>query len=552
MQAEALLERYKTTEEPQYGGILEWLTTTDHKKIGIMYMVTGFSFFLIAGIFALLMRIQLATPNNHFVSSEVYSELFTMHGTLMIFMFLIPMLTGIGNYLVPIMVGATDIAFPRLNALAFWLVPISGLLVLSGFLFGGAATAGWTGYPPLTESQYTPGVGMNLWDVGILVAGISSIMAAVNFLTTIVALRAPGMHYLRMPLFVWSMLSTSLLFLFATPSLTAALLLLLSDRELGTHFFSNHGGYPVLWQHMFWFYSHPAVYIMILPVFGAISEIIPVFARKPIFGYESMVLALFGIVFLAMGVWAHHMFTVGLNIYVESFFMVMTALIAVPTGIKMFNWLATAWGGAIDFKTPMLYAFGFLATFLIGGISGVYLSSVPVDTYLHNSYYVVAHLHYVLVGGSVFGVFAALHFWFPKITGRMLDERLGKLSFWTFFIGFNLTFMPMFQLGLDGMPRRIYTYPSFTGWGTLNLLITCSSFLIAFSVLVFIINVIKSLRHGEKASNDPWGGNSLEWVTTSPPPPFNFYRLPIIRSRRPAKDPQPSLEEVLASVGEHK
>jgi cytochrome c oxidase subunit 1 len=499
-------------------------------------MVTGMLSFVLAGIFALIIRLQLSQPNLSVVDAETYNQLLSAHGVTMIFFFVTIFLTGIANYLVPLMIGARDMAFPRVNLLGFWLVPVSILLYYGGFLFGkGALDAGWTGYAPLTEKAYQNGsLGVDFWAMSIIVWAISGIMASTNFLTTIVALRAPGMKLTRMPLFVWAQSSTSILLLIVGAPLAAAMILVECDRQLGTQFFTTQGR-PVLYQHLFWFFGHPEVYIMILPGFGMISEIIPVFARKPIFGYMSMVAALFGIVFLSMTVWAHHMFTVGMNTYVETFFMIMTMLIAVPTGIKFFNWIATAWWGSIEFTVPMKFAWGFLATFLIGGITGVYLASVPVDTQLHQSYYVVAHLHYVLFGGSVFTIFAGVYYWFPKITGRLLSKTLGEWNFWTLFIGFNGTFLIMHTLGLQGMPRRIATYTN-PAWGTTNMIITVSSFLIAFSVLLFLINIIRSWRGGEIAGDDPWQANSLEWATTSPPPPYNFEKIPPIHSYMPLRD----------------
>ena len=497
-------------------------------------MFVSFLAFLLAGVFALVMRVQLSQPNMTVVDAETYNQLVSAHGTTMIFFFVTLFFTGMANYFVPLMVGARDMAFPRVNALGFWLIPVSIGIYYAGFFTGGVENAGWTGYPPLTEKRFNPGLGVDLWTISIVIWAISGIMASVNFLTTIIALRAPGMGLLRLPLFVWAQISTSLLLLIVGAPLAGAMILTEIDRQFGTNFFTS-AGRPVLYQHLWWFFGHPEVYIMILPGFGLISEIIPVFSRKRIFGYESMVLALFGIVFLSMGVWAHHMFTVGLNVYVETLFMAMTALIAVPTGIKFFNWMATTWDGAIEFTLPMKFAFGFLATFLIGGITGVYLSAVPVDTQLHSSYYVVAHLHYVLFGGSVFTIFAGIYYWFPKATGRFLDTRLGNWNFWTLFIGFNGTFLVMHTLGLDGMPRRIATYAR-TDWAGTNLFITSMSFLIAFSVLLFVINVIYSGRHGLLADGDPWDGNTLEWATTSPPPPYNFERVPDVRSVTPWRD----------------
>jgi cytochrome c oxidase subunit 1 len=535
MAATTVLPRPKAYDDSFFGPVSIWLTTTDHKLIGIMYMVTGIVSFLLAGIFALVIRLQLAQPNLKLVDPETYNQLLSAHGVTMIFFFVTIFLTGIANYLVPLMIGARDMAFPRVNLLGFWLVPVSILIYYMGFFMGGALNAGWTGYAPLTERPYQGhSLGVDFWTISIIIWCVSGIMASTNFLTTIIALRAPGMKLTRLPMFVWAQISTSILLLVVGAPLAADLILLEFDRQLGTNFFTTQGR-PVLYQHLFWFFGHPEVYIMILPAFGMISEIVPVFARKPIFGYTTMVAALFGIVFLSMAVWGHHMLTVGMNIYIESFFMLMTMLIAVPTGIKFFNWIATAWWGSVDFAVPMKFVFGFLATFLIGGITGVYLASVPVDTQLHQSYYVVAHLHYVLFGGSVLAIFAGIYYWFPKITGRMLNKRLGEWHFWTVFIGFNGTFLIMHTLGLEGMPRRIATYAN-PAWAATNMIITVSSFLIAFSVLLFLINVIHSWRHGEIAGNDPWGGYTLEWAATSPPPPYNFERVPPVRSFMPLRD----------------
>jgi cytochrome c oxidase subunit I len=530
--------RPRTYDDTFFKPIALWLTTTDHKLIGIMYMTTGVISLLIGGIFALIMRIQLSQPHLSVVSANTYNQLLSAHGTTMIFFFVTVFMTGIANYFVPIMVGARDMAFPRVNLLGFWLIPVSIVVYYMGFFTGGALNAGWTGYPPLTEKAANPGLGVDFWAVSLIIWAISGIMASVNFLTTIVALRAPGMTFRRLPLFVWAQISTSILLLIVGAPLAADLILLEFDRQFGTNFFTTVGR-PVLYQHLFWFFGHPEVYIMILPGFGMISEIIPVFAKKVVFGYTSMVMALFTIVFLSMGVWAHHMFTVGLNIYLETFFMAMTMLIAVPTGIKYFNWIATAWKGSLEFKVPVKFAFGFMATFLLGGISGIYLSSVPVDTQLHNSYFVVAHLHYVLFGGSVMTIFAGIYYWFPKIFGRKLDERLGEWHFWMTFVAVNLTFFPMHILGLEGMPRRIFTYPGGLGeqnWGSINLFITIASFLLGLSVLIFLINIFHSLRNGELAGDDPWDGNTLEWSTSSPPPPYNFERIPPVRSFMPYRD----------------
>jgi cytochrome c oxidase subunit 1 len=520
--------------------LYEWLTTTDHKKIGILYIVNSFIFFFIAGVLALGVRAELAVPGLQLVTDEgVYNQLFTMHGTAMIFLFIIPMLAGFSNYIVPLQIGAPDMAFPRINALSFWLLPLGGILMFSGFLTGGTAAAGWTGYPPLSEDRpgglASSGPGMDLWLTGLILIGTASILGAVNFLVTIFKMRAPGMTLFRMPILVWTALVTAVLVLMATPVFTSALIMLFIDRNYGGHFFDPAtGGNAILWQNVFWFYSHPAVYVMVLPAMGMISEILPVFSRKPLFGYKAFIFATAGIGALGFSVWAHHMFTTG-AVYLP-FFSLMTFLIAVPTGVKMFNWIFTMWRGKLTLSTPLLFALGFLSMFLIGGINGAFSASVPVDFALQDTYWVVAHLHYVLFGGSVFGVFAGVYYWFPKMTGRMLNETLGKVQFVLMFIGFNLTFFPMHVLGLQGMPRRIADYAGTAGWNELNLAATIGGFMIAASTVPFLWNVFVSLRSGEIAGDDPWEGNTLEWATTSPPPPYNFDRLPEIRSERPLFD----------------
>jgi cytochrome c oxidase subunit 1 len=519
-------------------GLYEWLTTTDHKRIGILYVINSFLFFFLGGIMALLVRSELAMPGLQILSDEhVYNQLFTMHGTVMIFLFIIPMLAGFGNYVVPLQIGAPDMAFPRINALSFWMLPLGGILLFLGFVTGGAAAAGWTSYPPLSEDRLlgSPGAGQDLWLMGLTLIGTSSILGSVNFLVTIFKMRAPGMTMFRMPILVWTVLVTSVLVLLATPVITSALIMLFIDRNYGGHFFDPaSGGNAILWQNVFWFYSHPAVYVMVLPAMGMISEILPVFSRKPLFGYKAFVFATAGIGALGFSVWAHHMFTTG-SVFLP-FFSLMTFLIAVPTGVKMFNWIFTLWRGKLTLSTPLLFALGFLSMFLIGGINGAFSASVPVDFALHDTYWVVAHLHYVLFGGSVFGVFAGFYYWFPKMTGRMLNEGLGKVQFVLVFIGFNLTFFPMHQLGLAGMPRRIADYASAAGWNDLNLAATVGGFLIAASMLPFLWNVFISLRNGRIAGDDPWEANTLEWATSSPPPPYNFDHLPEIRSERPLFD----------------
>jgi cytochrome c oxidase subunit 1 len=529
------------------GRVSSWLVTVDHKRIGILYIATSLVFFVAGGILALLMRAQLATPKETLLTKSSYNEVLTIHGTTMIFLVVVPILAGFGNYLIPLMIGARDMAFPRLNALSYWLFLLGGILLyLSLFSSGGSAKAGWWSYPPLSELKYSPGNGQDYWILSLHILSLASLLGAINFVVTIVNMRAPGMTWMRLPLFIWSMFVYAALLVVALPSLSAGLTMLLLDRKAGTHFFiPAEGGNPVLYQHVFWFFGHPEVYIMVLPVMGMISEILPVFSRKPIFGYKAVAYSTLAIGFLSLLVWAHHMFTTGLPVGLDSFFMISSMVIAVPTGIKIFNWLATTWRGNLRFDTPMLFALGFIGLFTIGGLSGIFLAAFPVDWQLNDSYYVVAHLHYVLFGGSIFGIFGGLYFWWPKMFGRLLDERLGKWNFWTMFIGFNLTFMPQHMLGLLGMPRRIYTYSNGGLWESYNLVSSIGSGIMAIGVFLFIVNVYRTsiARHGVRASNDPWLADTLEWYTTSPPPPHNFHSVPYVTSPRPLRDLRRKLAE---------
>ena len=518
------------------GGLLDWVTTTNHKKIGMLYIVSTFGFFLLGGMNALLMRTELAHPGLQVLSKEEFNQLFTIHGTTMIFLFIAPMGLGLANYFVPLQIGAPDMAFPRLNMLSYWMFLFGGLTIYASFLApGGAAQTGWTFYAPLSDKLGSPGTGADMWIMGILLASTSSIMTGVNLMATIFMLRAPGMTMWRLSLFCWNMIITSLMVLVAFPPLAGALALLFIDRHFGGHFFDPAGGgSAILYQHLFWFFGHPEVYIMILPFFGIVTDIVPVFSRKPIFGYTGFVLASMAIAGLSMTVWAHHMFTTGAVL--NPFFSIMSFLIAVPTGIKFFNWIGTMWRGQLRFSTPMLWCLGFMGNFLIGGVTGVMIASPPFDYQAQDTYFIVAHMHYVLGGGSLFAIFAALSYWFPKMTGYMLSERLGKVVFWLTFVGFNLTFWPMHILGLRGMQRRIADYSGSLGWNTPNLVATIGTYLLGVGVLLFLYSIVRAFRRKIPAGDDPWGGYTLEWITTSPPPEHNFHWLPPIRSERPVFD----------------
>ena len=515
--------------------LLDLLKTTDHKLIGKMYLVTAFAFFLAGGLMALLMRGELARPGLQYLSLEQYNQLFTMHGTIMLLFFATPMVFAFANLVLPLQIGAPDVSFPRLNAFSYWLFLFGGLTAVSGFLTpGGAADFGWYAYSPLTDAINSPGVGADLWFVGLAVSGLGTILGGVNMITTVVTLRAPGMTMFRMPIFTWNILVTSVLVLLAFPILTAAIFGVLADRKFGAQIFEPQNGGAILWQHLFWFFGHPEVYIVALPFFGIITEIIPVFSRKPIFGYKGLVGATIAIGALSVTVWAHHMFATGAVLL--PFFSFLTYLIAVPTGIKFFNWIGTMWRGSISFETPMLWSIGFLITFLLGGLTGVILGSPPLDFHLNDSYFVVAHFHYVLFGTIVFAVFGGIYFWFPKFTGRYLDERLGKVHFWATFVGFHATFLVQHWLGAEGMPRRYGDYLPTDGFTTLNTISTVGSFLLGIATVPFLWNVYRSYKYGEVVTaDDPWGhGNSLEWATSCPPPRHNFTVMPRIRSERPA------------------
>jgi len=518
-----------------------WVATVDHKRIGILYLLGAMVFLVIAGGEALLMRAQLAVPGAHVLSPDVYNKLLTMHGTSMVFLVGTPGVIGFANYAVPLMIGAHDMAFPRLNAMSLWLFILGGGLMHFSFLAGQTPDTGWFSYAPLTEHAFSPDPTVDYWILGTLIPSIGTIATAINLIVTVLTMRAPGMTIRRLPLFAWMMLITSFLIIWAFPPLTAGQAMLLVDRFLGGHFFNvgggGGGGAPILWQHLFWAFGHPEVYILILPAFGILSEVVPVFSRKPLFGYDLMAAATVGIAFLSYLVWGHHMFATGYSIPINSSWGALSMLIAVPTGIKIFNYLATMWGGSLRLKTAMLWCIAFVSLFVIGGLSGVMLAAVPIDWQVTDSYFVVAHFHFVLIGGTVFGLFAGAYYWFPKMTGRLLSETLGRWHFGLFVLGFLITFVPMHITGLLGMPRRVYTYPPYPGWAELNMLGSIGAVFMAVGALVFLWNVISSLAHGPVAGDDPWDAYTLEWDTSSPPPPENFRRpLPPVRSRRPFWD----------------
>ncbi len=539
--------QHPAAETPEFSfseTLYKWVATVDHKRLGLMYIASALLFFLVAGIMAAVIRLQLAFPNNHVVGPDTYNRLFTMHGTTMVFLVGMPIVAGMSNYLVPLMIGARDMAFPRLNAFGFWIFLFGGLLLYYSYFGGGglsgdgsAPDVGWFAYAPLTEPMFSRGHSSDYWALGILIAGIGSIASAINVIATTLSMRCPGMTLSRMPVFVWVMLIDSWLIVIALPPLSAGQIMLLLDRYLGANFFNTQaGGSAVLWQHIFWIFGHPEVYILIFPAFATLSEVIPIFSRKPIFGRQAMVGAVVAIGFISLGVWAHHMFAVGMTAWSNTFFAASSMLVGVPTGIKIFNWTATMYGGKLRFAPPMLFCCAFLLQFLVAGLTGIMLAVAPFDWQLHDSYFVVAHFHFTLVGGLVFGFFAGIYYWYPKAIGRMTSETLAKWHFWLFCIGFNMTFIPLHFAGMLGMPRRIYTYAPGRGWDGLNLLASIGVIFQAAGILCFAWNMIRSAKWGEPAGDDPWDAWTLEWSTTSPPPEYNFEKLPVVRSARPLWD----------------
>ena len=522
-------------------GLAAWVTTVDHKRIGVRYIYTAFIFFVIAGIEALVIRVQLAQPNLEILDPETYNQLFSMHGTTMIFLFATPMLSGFGNYFVPLMIGTRDMAFPRLNAFGYWVFLAAGIFMYSSFFIGRAPNNGWFNYVPLAGKEFTPGVSIDYYALGVIFITISSTVGAINFIVTILKMRAPGMSINRMPLYVWAILATSFMLVFALPALTVANVFLELDRKFGFHFYDvAGGGDPVLWQHLFWIFGHPDVYIILLPAVGIVSAIVPVFVRRPMVGYIYVALATMSMAVISFGVWVHHMFAVGLPQLSMSFFSAASLMVVIPSGIQVFAWLATAVAGKPVLKTPFLFIIGFIVTFVIGGLTGPMFAIIPFDQQITDSYFVVAHFHYVLFGGAVFPIFAAFHYWLPKITGRLLDERLGKMSFWLIFIGFNVAFFPMHIAGLLGQPRRTYTYQAGLGWDIHNLISTVGAFVLAAGIALVAWNYLRSLRSGAPAGDDPWDGDSLEWSTSSPPPDYNFVTIPTVVSANPVWD-QPNV-----------
>ena len=517
-----------------YTGLWGWITTVDHKRIGVLYGVTAFIMFLIAGLEAGAIRAQLAQPDSTLIGPETFNRLFTMHATAMVFMVIMPLSASFFNFVVPLAIGARDVAFPRLNAFSYWVFLFGTLLMHASFLVGQVPDAGWFSYANLTSTTYSPNDGLDFWALGLLVLGVSSVAAALNFMVTIINMRCPGMTMMRMPVFIWMTLITSILLVLAFPVITVGLVELVLDRNFGTHFFdTSGGGDPILWQHLFWVFGHPEVYILILPPMGVVSEILPTFSRKPLFGYPVVIFSGIVIGFMSWAVWSHHMFTTGMGPTALTVFTITTMLIAVPTGVKIFNWIGTMWGGSIEFKTPMLFAIGFISLFIIGGLSGVSHAVAPSDFQQQDTYYIVAHIHYVLFGGSIFGILAGMYYWFPKLTGRMMGEGLGKWNFWLTFIGMNLTFFPMHYVGMNGMPRRIYTYSEEFGWGLLNSLSSLGYVVLFIGMLLLVINIIQSLRNGRVAGHDPWDAPTLEWSISSPPPVYNFAEIPRVEGRDP-------------------